>query len=114
MLIWLDIHLSTAIGTWLSASFGVECVAMRDMGMQRTKDDAVFAAARRADAVVMTKDEDFIKLLERHGPPPRVIWLTCGNTSNAELQKMLTKAMPSALALLEVGESFVEIGNAVA
>jgi predicted nuclease of predicted toxin-antitoxin system len=38
----------------------------------------------------MTKDSDFVALLDRFGPPPQVIWITCGNTSNARLKEILT------------------------
>lgn len=58
---------------------------------------------------MMTKDSDFVKLLEELGPPPQVIWLTCGNTSNARLKQILTKALPQAVILLESGEPLVEI-----
>ena len=44
-------------------------------------------------------------------PPPRVIWITCGNTSNEHLKKILLKALPSALKLLEAGEPLVEISD---
>ena len=57
----------------------------------------------------MTKDRDFVDLIERLGPPPQVIWITCGNTSNAVLQRILSVALPKALALLESGEPLVEI-----
>ncbi len=113
MVIWLDIHLSPAIGQWLTATFGIECRAMRDMGMQRFPDEAVFHAARQAAAVVMTKDEDFVRILERLGPQPHVIWLTCGGTSNGRLREILSRAFPSAMSLIGSGEPFVEIGNAV-
>jgi predicted nuclease of predicted toxin-antitoxin system len=50
-----------------------------------------------------------VELLERLGPPPQVIWLTCGNTSNANLQSILTVTLPKAIALLQAGEKLVEI-----
>ena len=31
---------------------------------------------------MITKDRDFVELLGRLGPPPKIIWITCGNTSN--------------------------------
>ena len=70
-------------------------------------------AARAADAVVITKDQDFVRLLERHGPPPKVICVTCGKTSNARLQEVLCSALPKALALFSKGESLVEIRDAL-
>lgn len=58
----------------------------------------------------MTKDSDFVLLLERFGPPPNVILLTCGNTSNDSLKRILTKTLSEALQLLDQGDSLVEIG----
>lgn len=60
---------------------------------------------------MLTKDSDFVHLLERFGPPPQVIWLTCGNTSNAHLRQLLVRALPQALALLKSGERLVEISD---
>jgi predicted nuclease of predicted toxin-antitoxin system len=36
----------------------------------------------------MTKDGDFVDLLDQHGAPPQVILVTCGNTSNARLRQI--------------------------
>jgi predicted nuclease of predicted toxin-antitoxin system len=57
----------------------------------------------------MTKDHDFIPLLDRLGAPPQIIWITCGNTSNARLKEILKATLPKALQLLEAGEKLVEI-----
>ena len=62
---------------------------MRNLGLRDARDPEIFLAARTADAIVMTKDADFVDLLERFGPPPRVLWVTCGNTSNARLRDIL-------------------------
>jgi predicted nuclease of predicted toxin-antitoxin system len=59
----------------------------------------------------MTKDSDFISLLEKFGSPPKVIWLTCGNTSNANLKNILSTTLQDAIDLLENGEEIVEIGS---
>jgi predicted nuclease of predicted toxin-antitoxin system len=61
----------------------------------------------------MTKDRDFPQLLEQLGPPPQIIWITCGNTSNAFLKDLLVRTMPPALKLLLQGESLVEISDSV-
>ncbi len=57
----------------------------------------------------MTKDSDFVLLLEQLGPPPQVLWLTIGNTSNAHLKEVLSRSFASALELLLRGEALVEI-----
>lgn len=68
-----------------------------------------FYRARAESSVILTKDIDFILLLERLGPPPQIIWLTCGNTSNRNLRALLLKHFPSAKALLQGGEPLIEI-----
>ncbi len=80
MVIWTDAHLSLALAPWLQATFGVKAAPLRALRLRDTEDAAIFAAARAAGAVLMTKDSDFVALLSRHGPPPRIVWLTCGNT----------------------------------
>jgi predicted nuclease of predicted toxin-antitoxin system len=112
MELWLDIHLSPAIGQWIEGTLGFRCVMMRDLGMQQTPDARVFEQARKPGVVIMTKDADFVRLLEANGPPPSVVWLTCGNTSNTRLREMLTRRLGRALQLIEQGDSLVEISDA--
>lgn len=59
----------------------------------------------------MTKDADFVRLLESLGPPPQVIWITCGNTSNAHLRNLLVSAFPRAVDMIASGEWLVEISD---
>ena len=110
MRVWLDEHLSPQLASWIAQKFGIEAVHVRELGLARARDREVFEAARQADAVILTKDADFIGLLERLGAPPSVIWLTCGNTSNANLKGLLDGGLAPALTALETGEIIVEIG----
>jgi len=109
MVIWVDAQLSPAIAAWLTETCALSAHAVRDLGLREAADRAIFLAARGASVVVMTKDSDFVRLLEDLGPPPQIIWLTCGNTSNARLKQILTRALPQAIILLESGEPLVEI-----
>jgi predicted nuclease of predicted toxin-antitoxin system len=109
MIIWVDAQLSPAIATWLSNTFSVEVIAVRDLHLRDAKDAEIFEAARLRNAVVMTKDSDFLLLLDRFGPPPQIVWVTCGNTSNARLKEILTAVFTKAIELLEAGEVLVEI-----
>ena len=54
-------------------------------------------------------DVDFVALLEQHGPPPKVIWVTAGNTSNQCLRRILANVFADATARLDAGESLVEV-----
>ena len=111
MIIWVDAQMSPAIADWIAENFGVQSQALRDLGLREAIDQDIFFAARRASAIVMTKDSDFLRLLESFGAPPQIIWVTCGNTSNAMLRRILTNALPKALELLALGEPLVEISS---
>jgi predicted nuclease of predicted toxin-antitoxin system len=111
MTIWVDAHLSPAIATWIASTFGVEAIALRDLGLRDAEDHEIFEAAKTQEAIVMTKDSDFVDLVERLGSPPQIIWLTCGNTSNNKLREILSKTLPRALELLAAGETLVEISG---
>lgn len=110
MKIWIDAQMSPAIATWINQHYEVEAIAVRDLGLREAEDPEIFFAAKREAAVVMTKDSDFLALLEQYGPPPQVIWITCGNTSNARLKEILTNSLKEAVEMLENGERLVEIG----
>jgi predicted nuclease of predicted toxin-antitoxin system len=112
VIIWIDAQLPPILALWIGETFGIKAHAVRDLGLRDAKDPGIFKAAREAKAVVMSKDEDFRLLVERLGPPPQVLWITCGNTSNARLRAILTKSLPKALELLERGEPLVEISDA--
>lgn len=111
MTIWVDAHLSPAIATWITSTFGIEAIALRDLGLRDAEDPEIFEAAKAQKAVVMTKDSDFVDLVERLSSPPQIIWLTCGNTSNAKLREILSETLPRALELLAAGETLVEISG---
>ena len=109
MTIWVDAQLSPSLAKWITEIFGVPAQAVRDLGLREAKDYQIFQAARNANATVLTKDADFPQLLAQHGHPPKVLWLTCGNTSNENLRRILTPTLAAALKLLDSGESIVEI-----
>lgn len=81
----------------------------RHLGMVHANDPQIFRAAREANVVVLTKDRDFVLLQERFGAPPVLLWVRCGNTSNAYLKRVLQRTFDEARRLFEAGEVLVEI-----
>jgi predicted nuclease of predicted toxin-antitoxin system len=108
-IIWVDANLSPAIATWITNTFGVTAVSLREIGLRDAEDSEIFEESRIQRAIIMTKDSDFVDLVDRLGSPPQIIWLTCGNTSNARLREILSVTLPEALELLNAGEALVEI-----
>ncbi len=60
MKIWLDAHLSTVLAPWFSSEFSVSATALRDLALRNATDGEIFPASRKANAIVMTKDADFV------------------------------------------------------
>lgn len=109
MTIWLDAHLSPRIARWINERFEVTALPLRDLGLRDSEDNEIWNTARKEAVVVMTKDSDFPDLVRRHGPPPQIIWLTCGNTSEERLKEIFSTHLAEAVALLRSGEPLVEI-----
>ena len=109
MVVWIDAQLAPSLADWLREAFGITARAVRDLQLRDAEDPVIFQAARDAGAVVLTKDADFVTRVGRHGPPPQIVWLTCGNTSNRALRELLTAAWPRVDVLLKAGEPLVEI-----
>ncbi|RIH89309.1 DUF5615 family PIN-like protein [Calidithermus roseus] len=82
MTLWLDAHISPAIANWIRKEFGLEVWPLRDLGLSRASDELIFRAAQGKDIVFITKDSDFVTLQSLKGPPPKIILLALGNTSN--------------------------------
>ena len=110
MKLWIDAQLSPTLAKWITENFStLEAIAVRDLGLRDAEDQVIFFSARNADATVMTKDSDFLELQKRLGAPPKIIWVTCGNTSKVRLIEILSVNLQKAVELLEGGEVLVEI-----
>jgi predicted nuclease of predicted toxin-antitoxin system len=114
VILWLDAQLSPALASWISERFTpIQAVPVRELGLRNSGDREIFAQARSAGAIVMTKDRDFLHLLFEQGPPPQVIWPRVGNSSNQALQAMLLLTLKEALASLREGEPWVEMRSPI-
>ena len=107
--LWIDAHLSPAIVTWINQNFDITAIALRDLGLRDAEDPEIFEAAKAQMVIFMTKDSDFVDLVNRLNSPPKIIWLTCGNTSNDRLKTILQANLLDAIAFLNTGENLVEI-----
>jgi len=97
-MIWLDAHLSPRLASWIQINLGHEAKALKEIGLRDAEDQDIFDVGRKNQAIILTKDKDFADLVLRYGPPPAVIWLRCGNTSEERLQDILRNHLSRALA----------------
>ena len=84
---------------------------MRDLNLLAAKDEEIFIAARKEKVVLISKDIDFVRLIEQKGTPPQLIWITCGNTSNNNLRRIFESTLEDALRIIRAGDDIVEIGE---
>ena len=88
---------------------GLDAMALREVGLRDAADHEIWDWALAHQAVIVTKDDDFIKLLLARGAPPQVMWLRIGNATNAALLKWLMPVLPAVLNSLGSGDPLVEI-----
>ena len=110
MKFWIDAQLPPLLAVWLSAQFNVEALALRTLGLRDAADAAIFQAAQQQGIVIVSKDSDFVEMISRYGPPPQLIWVTCGNVTNRQLQIVFDKTFSASVHLLAAGQVMVEIG----
>lgn len=109
--VWVDAQLPPVLARWLAHDHGVDAVHLNEIGYLGADGTVIFEAARSGGAaVVVTKDDDFVQLLEQRGTPPQIVWVTCGNVRNAALRAVVMPVWPQVAALLAAGEPLVEIG----
>jgi predicted nuclease of predicted toxin-antitoxin system len=60
-------------------------------GLDRADDAAIWRYAADNGFAFVTLDADFAEMAALHGPPPKVIWLRCGNQTTATVESLLRK-----------------------
>jgi predicted nuclease of predicted toxin-antitoxin system len=109
MKIWIDAHISPGVAAWINENFDFETFSLRGIGLRDADDIEIFQRARAEDVVFITKDSDFVDLVEVRGAPPKVILLRCGNTTNQRLREIFAAHLSEAIARFDEGEIVVEI-----
>ncbi|MBP3193056.1 DUF5615 family PIN-like protein [Natronogracilivirga saccharolytica] len=112
MKLFIDAQISPAIAAWINRTYDdIKAVSARSVDLQFAKDAEIYTYAKQNGYVILSKDDDFLNQLEKHGSPPALIWITSGNTSNARMREILTSSLPKVKSLIEKGEPIVEISD---
>ncbi|MBC7866906.1 MAG: DUF5615 family PIN-like protein [Gloeobacteraceae cyanobacterium ES-bin-316] len=109
--LWLDMQLSPALAKWIQVTIGISALSSYDLFLNNEKDEIIFLSAKsKANVILLSKDHDFVDLLDRLQPPPKLIWLTMGNCSNDQMKKILEKTlMPAIQELVTTPTEIIEI-----
>ena len=101
MTFWLDEQISPVLAPWIEESFGVVCRSVVTLPVDRGNDKDIFLSARHAGAIIVSKDSDFVDLVNQLGQPPQILWVTCGYRSNALMKPLVAGSFSGRLAPVE-------------
>lgn len=107
---WIDAQLPLALARWICAR-GVVARHVMELDLLETPDHEIFTHARASGSVIISKDEDFVRLLEQYGPPPRVVWVTVGNVRNVALLALFERVWDEVCRQLDANEALVEVAD---
>jgi predicted nuclease of predicted toxin-antitoxin system len=68
----------------------------------------VWAYASAVEAILISKDEDFVNIVLR-APTARLVWIHIGNCRRVFLLDVFRRAWPRIMERLHKGERFIEI-----
>lgn len=109
MKLLLDQNLSRRLLPLLAPSFAGS-THVQLLGMETADDRAIWDFAGSEGFAVVTKDADFVEIGMVGGFPPKIVWLNCGNVSNARLHEVLIAHTDAIIAFLAAGgEGVLEI-----
>jgi predicted nuclease of predicted toxin-antitoxin system len=92
MKILLDANISWKLVNILNPVFG-ECTHVDLIGLPVPSEDKdIWDYALNNEYIIITKDNDFLDLLELKGFPPKVVLLKTGNNSSKALADLLSNA----------------------
>lgn len=103
----IDQQLPPALAEWL-VSLGYDAIHVRALGLSAASDGDIWAEACRDNAVVISRDEDFVRLT-RHPGGARLVWVRLGNCSNSALLEAIGAAWSEIMSRLCNGEGLVEL-----
>lgn len=106
MKLLLDAQLPPALCRWFEER-GHEAVHAQDLPDPPVTDEFIVALAEHEGLVVVSKDEDFLRL--HRGNRFQLLWLRCGNITNRSLRVWLDDRWTAVEAMLEAGERLVEL-----
>ncbi len=89
MKLLFDQNLSFNLCRLLADSFP-DSSQVRLLGLDRADDRAVWQYAKDNGFVLVSQDADFADLAALYGPPPKLIWLRCGNQPTAIIAARLS------------------------
>lgn len=104
----VDNQLPGALARALSAR-GEDCRHVLDVGVAQATDPEIWRYADENDLVLISKDDDFVRLATQPAARARLIWVRIGNCRNADLLTRIDWVWNQVRTALDAGDRIVEI-----
>jgi predicted nuclease of predicted toxin-antitoxin system len=111
MKLLLDANISWKLTSPLTEIFG-NCSHVDKIGITVPAQDIdIWTYANKNGYIIVTKDNDFVDLLEVKGYPPKIVLLKTGNNSSKAIMELLVTAKKLIQDLSENNYGLLEIVN---
>lgn len=71
---------------------------VRLLNMEEAPDSEIWLRAKENGFALVSQDVDFADMATLYGPPPKVIWLRCGNQGTDTIERLLRDHKEEVLA----------------
>jgi len=88
---------------------GHEAIHVSELGLESASDQRIWQTAAEQNAVIITKDEDFIRLRSLRSDGPAIVWVRIGNTTRPALLRIFRVNFRKIVAALAAGDAVVEL-----
>jgi predicted nuclease of predicted toxin-antitoxin system len=105
---FVDAQLPPALAQWIVGQRH-QATHVFELGLQTADDLVIWDRARNENAVIISKDEDFVDRWLLSDRPVPLVWIRKGNCSNRALMAWLEPLWPDIVRRLEKGERFIEL-----
>jgi predicted nuclease of predicted toxin-antitoxin system len=106
----VDAQLPPGLAAWIVEQ-GHEAQHIFDLEGQAAPDNHVWLTAIQRDAIIISKDRDFVEWALTRMPSTKVVWVRIGNATNRNLLSHLALAWREVIEALERGDQVVEVGR---
>ncbi len=104
----VDNQLPPVLARCIRTEFGAEARHVADVGLQEGTDAELWAYASKTDAVLISKDDDFVRFILTT-PTARLIWVRTGNCRSGHLLNVFRRVWPRVLERLDNNDRFIEV-----
>ncbi len=103
----VDQQLPPLLADWLTEQ-GYSAVHVQDIALDNSRDGLIWLEAMRDNAIVVSRDEDFVKLVRDPGGA-RLLWVRVGNCDNPTLLETFARNWPFVLTRLDMMDTMIEL-----